>query len=114
MLVSKDCQTDTIAPPEWCHQNLAKNVHSQIEQKNLDWGADFSLVLATFIFELTRIIYVVVFEAPNLELSIPLVLFDLATALPVITLQISVTIPMNRLKRCCFAVTLPSVACPNA
>ena len=59
-------------------------------------------------------IYVVVFVAPNLELSIPLVLFDLATALPAITPQISVTIPINRLKRCRFAVTLPSVACPNA
>ena len=34
--------------------------------------------------------------------------------IPVITLQISVTIPMNRLKRCRFVVILPSEACPNA
>jgi len=31
--------------------------------------------------------------------------FDLATAVPAITLQISVTIPINRLKRCRFAVS---------
>lgn len=59
-------------------------------------------------------IYVVVFKAPSLELSIPLLLFDLATALPAITLQISVTIPINRLKRCQFTVILPLVAYLNA
>jgi len=67
-----------------------------------------------FSLGLTCNIYVVMFETSNLELSIPLVLFDLATALSAITLQISVTIPINRLKRCRFAVTLPSVACSNA
>jgi hypothetical protein len=36
--------------------------------------------------QITCNIYVVVFETSNLKLSIPLVLFDLATALPAITL----------------------------
>jgi len=108
----RGCEDESLFRKDWQHVATAKlaEMRKGLMQQVMDTGESgfrFSLGL-------TCNIYVVVFETPNLGLSIPLVLFDLATALPAITLQISVTIPINRLKRCRFAVTLSSVACPNA